>query len=119
MTTKLDEAKGYVDDALKQCQLIEQNMAEFADRIEACNGSIWQQTTCLTSLVVEITAKTAKAPVEIALDASKAAALIVALVPSVKACFAVNIANVSVEGLKLLGEFAVCAAITNSNPLIA
>lgn len=108
----LKQAKNYVDDTLKQILELQRNAAEFEVKIKECDGSIWQQSKCLTALVSQITVMSAEIPVKIFWNVGNIALLIHGLTPALKACYFVSAGIVTAEGLGILGKFVDCAAFS-------
>ncbi|CAG9761383.1 unnamed protein product [Ceutorhynchus assimilis] len=108
MTDGLYKAVGYADDVLDNIQVIEQDMANFTNRIKDCEGSIWSEIKCLGLLTAEMTKDSVAVPVKIAADVAKTDLLIKGLIPKVTLCYTTAVAQVPIRGLALVGKFALC-----------
>lgn len=109
--SKLNQAKNYIDDTLKQIQVLDRNAAAFGVKIQECDGSKFQRTKCLAALVSQITLMSVEAPAKIVWNVGNTALLIYGLAPYLKACFSISSGKVTAEGLAILGKYVKCAAL--------
>ncbi|XP_060526769.1 uncharacterized protein LOC132702252 [Cylas formicarius] len=110
-TTQVEKAKGYIDDALKNAQQIEQDLAKIDDDIDNCSGNKIKQLKCYAKLLEEIVKDTSSAPQHIVEDVTKATTLVTGILPVLEACATGKVESAGTKAAEIVAEFALCAGL--------
>ncbi|XP_030757790.1 uncharacterized protein LOC115883569 [Sitophilus oryzae] len=111
ITTQVEKAQGYVNDALTSIKKIEEDLNTIDSDIDNCGGNEFKKIKCYAKIIEEIEKDTKDAPAHIAEDVTKATALVTEIVPILEQCFTDKLKKAGDDATKDVADFAICAAL--------